>query len=136
MVSKRSSKLHFSSLIVDTHSDSLGRMVDGGEDLGSKTEKGHMDIPRMRAGNQTAQFFASFVDPSKLTPSVRSPTSMLSTHSAPSTPMKSSKLGHLPMYVGSPLMGSWQRSYAWRVDTQCSMTSISYVCFTNVGHGT
>lgn len=68
MVSKRASSLHFSSLIVDTHSDSLGRMVDGGEDLGIKTEKGHMDIPRMRAGNQTAQFFASFVDPSKFTP--------------------------------------------------------------------
>lgn len=68
MVSERASKLHFSSIIVDGHSDSLGRTVDDGEDLGSKTEKGHMDLPRMQAGNQTAQFFAAFVDPAKFTP--------------------------------------------------------------------
>ena len=68
MVSERASKLHFSSLVFDTHSDSLARAVDGGEDLGTETGKGHIDLPRMRAGNQMAQFFAAFVDPSRFTP--------------------------------------------------------------------
>jgi len=48
---------------VDTHSDSLSRAVDDGEDLGKETGRGHMDLPRMRAGHQTAQFFAAFVHP-------------------------------------------------------------------------
>ena len=68
MIGERASKLHFSSLIFDTHSDSLARTVDDGEDLGAETGKGHMDLPRMRAGNQKAQFFASFVDPHRFTP--------------------------------------------------------------------
>ncbi|MDA1348156.1 MAG: dipeptidase [Chloroflexi bacterium] len=68
MVSERASKLHFSSLVFDTHSDSLARAVDDGEDLGTETGKGHLDLPRMRAGNQKAQFFAGFVDPGRFTP--------------------------------------------------------------------
>ena len=63
MLSSAASKLHFSSLVFDTHSDSLGRTVDYGEDLGTDTRKGHMDIPRMLEGNQRAQFFAAYVDP-------------------------------------------------------------------------
>ena len=68
MIGERASNLHFSSLVFDTHSDSLARAVDDGEDLGTETGKGHMDLPRMRAGNQKAQFFASFVDPNRFTP--------------------------------------------------------------------
>ena len=68
MIGERASKLHFSSLVFDTHSDSLARTVDDGEDLGAETGKGHMDLPRMRTGNQKAQFFASFVDPNRFTP--------------------------------------------------------------------
>lgn len=63
MVSERASKLHFSSIIVDTHSDSLARPVRYGENIGVRTESGHMDLPRMREGNQTAQFFACFPSP-------------------------------------------------------------------------
>ncbi len=63
MVSERASKLHFSSIIVDTHSDSLARPVRHGENIGVRTESGHMDLPRMREGNQTAQFFACFPSP-------------------------------------------------------------------------
>ena len=58
--------LHFSSIVVDTHSDSLARAVDNGEDLGSDTGRGHMDLPRMREGHQTAQFFAAYVHPNYL----------------------------------------------------------------------
>ncbi len=64
MISDRARRLHFSSTVVDTHSDSLARAVDDGEDLGTDTGRGHMDLPRMRAGNQTAQFFAAYVHPS------------------------------------------------------------------------
>lgn len=63
MVSERASNLHFSSIIVDTHSDSLARPVRHGEDIGVRTDSGHMDLPRMREGNQTAQFFACFASP-------------------------------------------------------------------------
>ena len=63
MVSERASRLHFSSIVVDTHSDSISRAVDDGEDLGQETGRGHMDLPRMRAGNVTAQFFACYVSP-------------------------------------------------------------------------
>ena len=66
MISDQARELHFSSTIVDTHSDSLARTVDGGEDLGSNTRAGHMDLPRMRSGNQTAQFFAAYVSPEYL----------------------------------------------------------------------
>ncbi len=63
MVSERASNLHFSSIIVDMHSDSLARPVRHGEDIGVRTDSGHMDLPRMREGNQTAQFFACFASP-------------------------------------------------------------------------
>lgn len=63
MVSERASRLHHSSIVVDTHSDSPGRMVDEGEDLGQETGRGHMDLPRMKRANLTAQFFACFVAP-------------------------------------------------------------------------
>ncbi len=66
MVSERASKLHFSSLIVDTHSDSLGRAVDDGDDLGTETGRGHMDLPRMRRGNMMAQFFACYASPDQI----------------------------------------------------------------------
>ena len=66
MISERASKLHFSSTVVDTHSDSLGRAVRAGEDLGKETGTGHMDLPRMRAGNLTAQFFAAYINPKYL----------------------------------------------------------------------
>ncbi|MBI4203066.1 MAG: membrane dipeptidase [Chloroflexi bacterium] len=63
MVSRQAHDLHFSSLVVDCHSDSIERVVDKGEDLGVTTGKGHLDLPRMREGNLGAEFFACFVHP-------------------------------------------------------------------------
>ena len=63
MTTEHARELHFSSIVVDTHSDSLGRTVDNGDDLGTDTGRGHMDLPRMRTGHQTAQFFAAYVHP-------------------------------------------------------------------------
>tara|TARA_A100001037_G_C15154131_1_gene642513 strand:+ start:5152 stop:6357 length:1206 start_codon:yes stop_codon:yes gene_type:complete len=67
MISGKARELHFSSLVFDTHSDSLGRIVDDKEDFGTNTLKGHMDLPRMKSGNQNAQFFAAFVDSERFT---------------------------------------------------------------------
>ena len=67
MISDKARELHFSSLVFDTHSDSLGRIVDDKEDFGTNTLKGHMDLPRMKSGNQNAQFFAAFVDSERFT---------------------------------------------------------------------
>ena len=63
MVSERARELHFSSIVVDTHSDSFGRAVDDGEDLGLDTGRGHMDIPRMQEGGIDGQFFAGWLNP-------------------------------------------------------------------------
>ena len=52
MVNDRSRKLHFSSIVVDTHSDSLGRAVDDGEDLGRETGRGR---PFVRASGPRAE---------------------------------------------------------------------------------
>ena len=63
MVSERASKLHFSSIIVDTHSDSLAWPVRHGVDIGQRMVQTQMDLPRMAEGHQTAQFFACFTSP-------------------------------------------------------------------------
>ena len=63
MISERARTLHHSSVVVDTHADSIGRAVDDGEDLGQETGRGHLDLPRMKRGNLTAEFFACFAHP-------------------------------------------------------------------------
>ncbi len=63
MLSRQAKSLHFSSIVVDCHADSIEREVDKGEDLGKATGKGHLDLPRMKEGNLGAEFFACFVHP-------------------------------------------------------------------------
>ena len=60
-ISERARELHFSSLVVDTHADTISRAVDSGEDLGTDTGKGHLDLPRIRAGNLGVQWWSCFV---------------------------------------------------------------------------
>jgi membrane dipeptidase len=55
--------IHFSSIVVDGHSDTIGRILDKGEDITARTLGGHLDLPRMLDGNLGAQFFACFVPP-------------------------------------------------------------------------
>lgn len=66
MISPRAREIHFSSIVVDCHADSIGRVVDHGEDLGQDTGRGHLDLPRMRVGNLGAEFFACFVHPDQI----------------------------------------------------------------------
>jgi membrane dipeptidase len=65
-ISARARKLHFSSIIVDTHDDTTQRFLDGKFDLGARSATGSIDIPRMREGNLSAIFFSIWI-PSKIT---------------------------------------------------------------------
>jgi len=56
-------KVHFNAIVIDGHCDTIGRVLDGGVDLGIRSNKGHIDIPRMIEGGLDAQFFACFVHP-------------------------------------------------------------------------
>ena len=65
-ISDRARKLHFSSLVVDTHDDTTQRFLDGKFDLGLRDADGSIDIPRMREGNLSAIFFSIWMS-SKIT---------------------------------------------------------------------
>src|SRR5437867_6514612 len=65
-ISERARKLHFSSIVVDTHDDTTQRFLDGKFDLGPRSATGSIDIPRMREGNLSAIFFSIWM-PSKIT---------------------------------------------------------------------
>ena len=63
MISDRANKLHFSSIVVDAHCDSITRTMDHQEDLSNETFNGHLDLPRMKMGNVSCQFFSCLVHP-------------------------------------------------------------------------
>ena len=65
-ISARAKKLHFASIVVDTHDDTTQRFMDGKFDLGPRSASGSIDIPRMRDGNLSAIFFSIWM-PSKVT---------------------------------------------------------------------
>jgi membrane dipeptidase len=64
--SARARKLHFSSIVVDTHDDTTQRFLDGKFDLGPRDASGSIDIPRMKEGGLGAIFFSIWM-PSKVT---------------------------------------------------------------------
>lgn len=53
-------RVHRSALIVDTHNDVPMKTVKG-FDIGKPSKRGSTDIPRLKAGNVGAQFFAAYV---------------------------------------------------------------------------
>ena len=57
-ISARAKKLHFSSIVVDTHDDTTQRFLDGKFDLGARHNDGSIDIPRMKEGGLGAIFFS------------------------------------------------------------------------------
>src|SRR5277367_622045 len=57
-IAERARKLHFSSIVLDTHADTTQRLLDGKFDIGERHPDGHIDIPRMREGGLNAQFFS------------------------------------------------------------------------------
>ena len=62
----RARRLHFSSIVIDTHDDTTQRFLDGGFDLGRRDSIGSIDIPRMKQGGLDAIFFSIWM-PSKIT---------------------------------------------------------------------
>src|SRR5690242_8569651 len=57
-ISARAKKLHFSSIVVDTHDDTTQRFLGGKFDLGKRHNDGSIDIPRMKEGGLGAIFFS------------------------------------------------------------------------------
>ena len=65
-ISTRARKLHFSSMVVDTHDDTTQRFLHGKFDIGARHSDGSIDIPRMREGGLDAVFFSIWIS-SKIT---------------------------------------------------------------------
>jgi membrane dipeptidase len=61
-ISDEAKKLHFSSIVVDTHDDTTQRFFSSNFDLGKRNPDGHIDIPRMREGGLNAIFFSIWID--------------------------------------------------------------------------
>jgi len=61
-ISLRAHKLHFSSIVLDTHDDTTQRLFSKDYDLGKRNSIGHVDIPRMRDGGMNAIFFSIWID--------------------------------------------------------------------------
>ena len=65
-IAERARKLHFSSIVVDTHDDTTQRFLDGKFDLSPRDARGSIDIPRMKEGGLGGIFFSIWM-PSKVT---------------------------------------------------------------------
>ena len=65
-ISEKAKKLHFSSIVVDTHDDTTQLLLDSKFDLGERHSSGCIDIPRMKQGGLGAIFFSIWM-PSKVT---------------------------------------------------------------------
>jgi membrane dipeptidase len=61
-ISEKAKKLHFSSIVVDTHDDTTQRLLDPHFDITTPHTDGNIDIPRMRDGGLTAIFFSIWID--------------------------------------------------------------------------
>jgi len=59
---ERAHKLHFSSIVLDTHDDTTQRFFSKTFDLGKHNPEGNVDIPRMRQGGMNAIFFSIWID--------------------------------------------------------------------------
>jgi membrane dipeptidase len=65
---EKARKLHFSSIVLDTHDDTTQRFFSSSFDLGRRNPDGHVDIPRMREGGMNAIFFSVWIDGRTLGP--------------------------------------------------------------------
>ena len=61
-ISDQARRLHFSSIVADTHNDTTQRFFSSDFDLGKRNSTGHIDIPRMREGGMNAIFFSIWID--------------------------------------------------------------------------
>jgi membrane dipeptidase len=61
-IAERARRLHFSSIVLDTHDDTTQRFFSKTFDLAKRNPDGHIDIPRMREGGMNAIFFSIWID--------------------------------------------------------------------------
>jgi membrane dipeptidase len=61
-ISDRARKLHFSSIVLDTHDDTTQRFFSKTYDFAKRNPDGHIDIPRMREGGMNSIFFSIWID--------------------------------------------------------------------------
>src|SRR5271155_3981955 len=61
-ISERARKLHFASIVLDTHDDTTQHLFSKDYDLGKRNPNVHVDIPRMREGGMNAIFFSIWID--------------------------------------------------------------------------
>lgn len=60
---ERARRIHAKSIVFDAHCDTILSVIEGERSLGEKSDRGHIDIPRLRSGGVNAQVFAVFVRP-------------------------------------------------------------------------
>ena len=60
-IAARARKLAAEAIGIDSHIDTVQRILVMGEDLGKRWDVGHVDIPRLHAGGTHAPFFALWV---------------------------------------------------------------------------
>src|SRR5580698_1715793 len=60
-ITGRARKLAAEAIGIDSHIDTVQRLLVMGEDLGKRWDVGHVDIPRLREGGTHAPFFALWV---------------------------------------------------------------------------
>jgi membrane dipeptidase len=58
---ERARRIHAETIGVDSHIDTLQRVLNGKEDITRPTGKGHADLPRLRQAGMRAPFFALYV---------------------------------------------------------------------------
>jgi membrane dipeptidase len=67
-IAERAKKIHFSSIVIDTHDDTTQRFFSKDFDIGKRNADGHIDIPRMREGGLNGIFFSIWIDGRTLGP--------------------------------------------------------------------
>lgn len=55
-------ELHRGAIVVDTHADTLQRVLMYDLDLGKRLDSGHIDLPRLKEGGVDAEFFSVWLD--------------------------------------------------------------------------
>src|SRR5258707_847886 len=61
-VAERARKLHFSSIVLDTHDDTTQRFFSKTFDIAKRNSDGRIDIPHMKEGGMNAIFFSIGID--------------------------------------------------------------------------
>src|SRR6478672_7824097 len=67
-ISDQARRLHFSSIVLDTHDDTTQRFFSKTFDISKRNSDGSIDIPRMREGGMNAIFFSIWIDGRTLGP--------------------------------------------------------------------